>query len=73
MLVELYPKLTRLAPNFHLILTHVQLLLQAHHAGVLIVFDVRLLSVIRRWHFRGGMPIREITRRTVLSRNTVRN
>lgn len=31
-----------------------------------------LLSVIRRWHFRDGMPIREITRRTGLSRNTVR-
>ena len=31
-----------------------------------------LLSVIRRWHFREGMPIREITRRTGLSRNTVR-
>ena len=31
-----------------------------------------LLSVIRRWHFRDGMPIREIERRTGLSRNTVR-
>ncbi|WP_174293496.1 IS21 family transposase [Sphingomonas bacterium] len=31
-----------------------------------------LLSVIRRWHFREGMPIREIERRTGLSRNTVR-
>ena len=31
-----------------------------------------LLSVIRRWHFREGMPIREISRRTGLSRNTVR-
>ena len=31
-----------------------------------------LLSVIRRWHFREGMPIREIERRTCLSRNTVR-
>ena len=30
-----------------------------------------LLSVIRRWHHRDGMPIREITRRTGLSRNTV--
>ncbi len=34
--------------------------------------DVVLLSVIRRWHFREGVPIREITRRTGLSRNTVR-
>ena len=31
-----------------------------------------LLSVMRRWHFREGMPIREIERRTGLSRNTVR-
>lgn len=31
-----------------------------------------LLSVIRRWHFREGMSIREISRRTGLSRNTVR-
>ncbi len=31
-----------------------------------------LLSVIRLWHFREGMSIREITRRTGLSRNTVR-
>jgi transposase len=36
------------------------------------VIDVALLSVIRRWHFREGMPIREISRRTGLSRNTVR-
>jgi len=31
-----------------------------------------LLSVIRRWHFREGMSIREIKRRTGLSRNTIR-
>ena len=31
-----------------------------------------LLSVIRRWHFREGIPIREIERRTGLSRNTIR-
>jgi transposase len=31
-----------------------------------------ILSVIRRWHFREGMPIREIERRTGLSRNTIR-
>jgi len=36
------------------------------------VIDVALLSVIRRWHFREQMPIREIARRTGLSRNTVR-
>jgi len=33
---------------------------------------VALLSVIRRWHFHEGMPIREITRRTGLFRNAVR-
>ncbi len=31
-----------------------------------------LLSVLRRWHHRDEMPIREIARRTGLSRNTVR-
>lgn len=31
-----------------------------------------LVSVIRRWHLREGVPIREIARRTGLSRNTVR-
>ncbi|HIL96552.1 MAG: IS21 family transposase [bacterium] len=36
------------------------------------MIDVALLSVIRRWHYREGMPIREITRRTGLSRNTIK-
>ena len=36
------------------------------------MIDVALLSVIRRWHHRDSMPIREISRRTGLSRNTVR-
>jgi hypothetical protein len=31
-----------------------------------------LLSVIRRWHFREGLPIRETERRMGLSRNTIR-
>ncbi len=35
------------------------------------MIDVALLSVIRRWHQRDGLPIREISRRTGLSRNTV--
>jgi transposase len=34
--------------------------------------DVALVSVIRRFRLREGMPIREISRRTRLSRNTVR-
>jgi transposase len=33
---------------------------------------MELLSVIRRWHFRDHFSIREIARRTNLSRNTVR-
>src|ERR1700761_6823519 len=33
---------------------------------------MELLSVIRRWHYRDGFSIREISRRTGLSRNTVR-
>ena len=36
------------------------------------MIDMALLSVIRRWHFREGMPIREIEQRTGLSRNTIR-
>lgn len=31
-----------------------------------------LLSVIRRWHYRNHLWIREITKRSGLSRNTVR-
>jgi transposase len=33
---------------------------------------VELLSVIRRWRLRDGMPIREISRRTGISRTTIR-
>lgn len=40
--------------------------------GYLGVIDVALVSVIRRCHLRDGMPIREIARRTGLSRNTAR-
>jgi transposase len=36
------------------------------------VITVAILSVIRRWHWRDSMPIREIARRTGLSRNTVK-
>ena len=36
------------------------------------MIDVAILSVIRRWHLRDQMPIREIARRTGLSRNTVK-
>ena len=36
------------------------------------MIDMALLSVIRRWHFRQDVPIREIERRTGLSRNTIR-
>jgi transcriptional regulator with XRE-family HTH domain len=36
------------------------------------MIDVALLSVIRRWRLREGVSIREIARRTKLSRNTIR-
>ena len=36
------------------------------------MIDMALLRLLRRWYFRDGMPIREITRCTELSRNTVR-
>lgn len=36
------------------------------------MIDVAILSVIRRWRLREGLSIREIARRTRLSRNTIR-
>ena len=36
------------------------------------MIDVALLSAIRRWHLRDGIPIREIARPMGLSRNTIR-
>jgi len=36
------------------------------------VIDVDLLSVIRRWHFRERISLRQIAKRTGLSRNTIR-
>lgn len=36
------------------------------------MIDVAILSVIRRLHLREGISVREIARRTGLSRNTVR-
>lgn len=36
------------------------------------MIDVDLLSVIRRWHAREHLSIREIAKRTGLSRTTVR-
>ena len=36
------------------------------------MIGVAILSVIRRWHVREGVSIREISRRTKLSRNTIR-
>lgn len=36
------------------------------------MIDTALLNIIRRWHFRERIPIREIERRTELSCNTIR-
>jgi len=52
--------------------THVLIFPLAVASGDIGVIDMALLSVIRHWHFRDGMPIREIERRTGLSRNTIR-
>src|ERR1700735_4309152 len=41
-------------------------------AGGIGVISMELLSVIRRWRYRDHFSIREISRRTGLSRNTVR-
>ena len=50
--------------------------MSVHHpdrlVGIIGVIDMELLSVIRRWHYRDRLPIREIERRTGLSRNTIR-
>jgi DNA-binding IclR family transcriptional regulator len=36
------------------------------------VIDVALLGIIRRWHLRDQVSLREISRRLGISRNTVR-
>lgn len=36
------------------------------------MIDVALLGIIRRWHLRDHLPLREISRRLGISRNTVR-
>ena len=36
------------------------------------MINVGMLAKIRRMHFRDGMSLREVARRTGLSRNTVR-
>jgi transcriptional regulator with XRE-family HTH domain len=36
------------------------------------VIDVALLGIIRRWHLRDQVPLREIAKRLGISRNTVR-
>ena len=36
------------------------------------MIDVALLGIIRRWHIRDQVPLREIARRLGISRNTVR-
>ena len=36
------------------------------------MIDVALVSVIRRWHFREHISLRQIAKRTGLSRNTIR-
>jgi transposase len=41
-------------------------------AGGTGVIYMELLSVVRRWAFRDRLSIREISRRTGLSRNTIR-
>jgi hypothetical protein len=36
------------------------------------MLDMAFLSIIRRWHKRDHVPIREISRRTGVSRNMIR-
>jgi hypothetical protein len=41
-------------------------------AGMNRVLNMAFLSIIRRWHKRDQVPIREISRRTGVSPNTIR-
>jgi len=52
--------------------THVFTTSHAAYAGDSGVIDMELLSVLRRWHYRDHLSIREISRRSGPSRNTVR-
>jgi hypothetical protein len=52
--------------------THVLIFPLAIGLGDHGVIDMALLSIIRRWHLREEIPIREIERWTGLSRNTIR-
>ena len=69
--VELRPILSSYPKGLQGILTHVSTPSCWEQAGEPGVIDVALLSVIRRWHLRDGVAIREISRRTGLSRNTI--
>ena len=40
--------------------------------GAFGVMDMAFLTVIRRWALRDKLPIREIARRTGISRNTIK-
>jgi hypothetical protein len=40
--------------------------------GEFVLIDMAFLSIIRRWALREHLSIREIERRTKLSRNTIR-
>ena len=53
-------------------MTHVLTFVLAFWSGDGGVIDTALLRAIRRCHFRQHVPIREIERRTGLSRNTIR-
>jgi len=53
-------------------LTHVQPFPGLNQLGAYGVIDMGFLKVIRTWALRDKMPIREIARRTGISRNTIK-
>ena len=53
-------------------MTHVQPWPGLNQLGANGVIDMGFLKVIRTWALRGKMPIREIARRTGISRNTIK-
>src|SRR5271170_908395 len=71
-LVDFHPELTRAPRVFPPRTDPCSNLSPLAYPGGDGVIDMELLSVIRRWRYRDHFSIREISRRTGLSRNTVR-
>ena len=58
--------------NRHRELTHVQSCSGLNQPEAIGVLDMGFLTIIRKWALRDKMPIREMARRTGVSRNTIK-